>query len=163
MPNSSTPLNGLDFMHMENFVEICQFLLKLHQFVYYKVGYFLLYLLISSHLFTQNRNIRFTSTMRNRNSWQVREKLFEEGNIWITLLTVLRTLLLIVQIVNYLIVLRSTHNIILHRQLHWTAIPHLATLAMLKKSELILLATHYKLDILTGTRKVYATKSIASY
>jgi len=73
------------------------------------------------------------------------------GNIWIKLLTLLRTLLLIVLIVNYAVILAHVMSFFVDE---FVVNSCLATLTTLKKTGLMLLATLYQLDIPTGARKV---------
>jgi len=58
--------------------------------------------------------------------------------------------------VNYAIVLAHVVSFFVDE---FVMNPCLATLAKLKKTELMLLATHYKLDIPTGTYKVNVKKA----
>ena len=90
----------------------------------------------------------------------VGEKFCLSGSIWNKLSTLLNRLLLTILIVNYLIV--SAHVMSFSVE-EFAAAPRLATLASLKKSELMLIATHYKLEIAGGTHKADVRKVIVSY
>jgi len=87
----------------------------------------------------------------------VREKLRLVSNIWIKLLTLLITLLLIVNCVVLVIPIMSFSVD------DFTTTPRLATLASLKKTELMSLATHYKVEVPTGAQKAEIRKIVASY
>jgi len=82
------------------------------------------------------------------------------GNIWINLLSALKTLLSTVLLMSCLILLVHTVSFSIDEV---AATPHLATLSSLKKTELMALVIHYKLDIPTGARKADIRKTIVSY
>ena len=90
----------------------------------------------------------------------VREKFCVLGNIWINLLSVLETLLSTVLLVSCLVLLVHTMTFSVDE---FAATPRLATLSSLKKTELMALVTHYKLDIPTGAHKADIRKTIVRY
>ena len=85
------------------------------------------------------------------------EKLRAVSNIWNNLFKLFEILLLIIVILSYLAVTMS------FQVKDFTASPRLATLTSLKKTELVSLATHYKLEIPSGSRKADIRKIITKY
>ena len=77
----------------------------------------------------------------------VTEKLCAVSNIWSSLFKLFEILLLFVGIVSYLVFTMS------FQVEEFTASPRVATLSSLKKTELVTLATHYKLEISSESRK----------
>ena len=85
------------------------------------------------------------------------EKLRVVSNIWNSLFKLFEILLLTIVIVSYLLVTMS------FQVEDFTASPRLAILTSLKKTELVSLATHYKLEIPSGSRKADIRKIITKY